>query len=317
MPKTVRLIIMLDAVSWLLWRKLTCPKAMIWISLFLVASAAWSSLNSSDSDVISAARSGSRRDTTRRKHSTWWISWGPFTSSRPNGVTVESTFWNMDKSKGEYIDGLVQDCSNSIANALELLQSCTKPSICPFNWNLKASSFTWGRQRLSVFVLTLLAKQTNITHSLLSKISLSYIPLNVIDNWQITQSSETIVQMITFLFPRLPYPVITRSTKMPAFWDTPHHPMITHTSDSHQIPSQNKTKSKLQIKKIAKNSNFDILQETLHTTHLLKLLDKMYKYEMDPTRTVGGTERTRDAGRTDGRSETNIPPYNFIVQGVS
>ena len=29
----------------------------------------------------------------------------------------------------DYIDGLVQDCSNSIANALELLQSCTKPSI--------------------------------------------------------------------------------------------------------------------------------------------------------------------------------------------
>ena len=27
------------------------------------------------------------------------------------------------------IDGLVQDCSNYIANALELLQSCTKPSI--------------------------------------------------------------------------------------------------------------------------------------------------------------------------------------------
>ena len=26
------------------------------------------------------------------------------------------------------IDGLAQDCSNSIANALELLQSCTKPS---------------------------------------------------------------------------------------------------------------------------------------------------------------------------------------------
>ena len=27
-----------------------------------------------------------------------------------------------------YINGLVQDCSNSIANALGLLQSCTKPS---------------------------------------------------------------------------------------------------------------------------------------------------------------------------------------------
>ena len=29
-----------------------------------------------------------------------------------------------------YIDGLVQDCSDSIANTLEVLHSCTKPSIC-------------------------------------------------------------------------------------------------------------------------------------------------------------------------------------------
>ena len=28
-----------------------------------------------------------------------------------------------------YVDGLVQDYSNSTANTLELLQSCTKPSI--------------------------------------------------------------------------------------------------------------------------------------------------------------------------------------------
>ena len=28
----------------------------------------------------------------------------------------------------KYIDGLVQDCSNSIVNAPELLQSCIKPS---------------------------------------------------------------------------------------------------------------------------------------------------------------------------------------------
>ena len=42
------------------------------------------------------------------------------------------------------------------------------------------------------------------------------------------------------------------------------------------------------------------------------MLGTMYKYEMDPARTIGVTERTRDAGRTDGqtdaRSETNIPP---------
>ena len=33
------------------------------------------------------------------------------------------------------IEGLVQDCSNSIANALELLQSCTKPSVCTLKTN--------------------------------------------------------------------------------------------------------------------------------------------------------------------------------------
>ena len=63
-------------------------------------------------------------------------------------------------------------------------------------------------------------------------------------------------------------------------------------------------------------------------THVLKLLDKMYKYEMDPTRTVGATEQTPDVGRMDGRtggrtdgqmdewSETDIPRNNFIVRGV-
>ena len=29
--------------------------------------------------------------------------------------------------KQVYVDGLVQDCNKSVANALELLQSCTKP----------------------------------------------------------------------------------------------------------------------------------------------------------------------------------------------
>ena len=37
--------------------------------------------------------------------------------------------------------------------------------------------------------------------------------------------------------------------------------------------------------------------------HPLKLLDKMYEYEMDPTRTVSATEQTRDAGQTEGRMD--------------
>ena len=48
----------------------------------------------------------------------------------------------------------------------------------------------------------------------------------------------------------------TRTTRTPAFWDTPRRPMITHTSDSHQIPSQNNTKSKLQILKNCQNFKF-------------------------------------------------------------
>ena len=48
----------------------------------------------------------------------------------------------------------------------------------------------------------------------------------------------------------------TRTTRTPTFWDTPHRPMITHTSGSHQIPSQNKTKSKLQILKNCQKFKF-------------------------------------------------------------
>ena len=54
----------------------------------------------------------------------------------------------------------------------------------------------------------------------------------------------------------------TRTTRTPAFWDTPRHPVITHTSNSHQTPSQKSKQDKVKatnFKKIAKNSNFKIL----------------------------------------------------------
>ena len=45
------------------------------------------------------------------------------------------------------IGGLVQDCSNSIANALELLQSCTKPPIYgtynKYNFEYAAYGIRW------------------------------------------------------------------------------------------------------------------------------------------------------------------------------
>ena len=115
-----------------------------------------------------------------------------------------------------------------------------------------------------------------------------------------------------------------RTTRTPAFWDTvPWLPILVI-----HIRSQVKTRQSqsYKFKKIAKNPNVEILQETLHATHFLKLLDKMSKYEMDPTRTVGSTEWTRNAGRTDGR--TNVltdgqtdgvkpiyPPTTFLCGG--
>ena len=52
--------------------------------------------------------------------------------------------------------------------------------------------------------------------------------------------------------------------------------------------------------------------------HLLKLLDKMYRYEMDPTRTVGATEWTRNVGRRDGGTDgvkLIYPPTNLLSEG--
>ena len=44
----------------------------------------------------------------------------------PNPIPINHRGWVT----GAYIDGLVQDCTNSNALAMELLQACTEPSIC-------------------------------------------------------------------------------------------------------------------------------------------------------------------------------------------
>ena len=57
-------------------------------------------------------------------------------------------YWNLSKSVGHFshqVDGLVQDCSISIANALEILQSCTKPLECTF----AASSVSYHQSDIS------------------------------------------------------------------------------------------------------------------------------------------------------------------------
>ena len=93
--------------------------------------------------------------------------------------------------------------------------------------------------------------------------------------------------------------------------------MITNTTDSYQIPSQNKTKPKLQIwKKKCRKFKFWNRAKILH---FLKLRNKMCKYEMVQARILEVTERTRlcpqTDRRTDGRRETGIPPFQIRWSG--
>ena len=47
------------------------------------------------------------------------------------------------------------------------------------------------------------------------------------------------------------------------------------------------------------------------------LLDKMYEYEMGQTRTLGATERTRDAGRTGGQTDSRTDGVKPIYPPIS
>ena len=53
---------------------------------------------------------------------------------QPTVNTRNCAFMNLGICERVYFDGLMQDCSISSALALEILQSCTKPSICSPAW---------------------------------------------------------------------------------------------------------------------------------------------------------------------------------------
>ena len=107
---------------------------------------------------------------------------------------------------------------------------------------------------------------------------------------------------------------LTGTTRTPEFWDTPTTPwlpiLVIH------IRSQVKTTQSQSYKIKKKCQKIEILQETLHATHLLKLLGKMYKYEMDPTRTVGATERTCVMwdGWMDGRTKKKCQKIEILQE---
>ena len=125
----------------------------------------------------------------------------------------------------------------------------------------------------------------------------------------------------------------TRTTIMPVFWGYSPAPSWLPILLSH-IGCQVRRRQSQSYK--SKNSPkfhfFLILKLTLHETHLLRLLDKICKYEMDPISIIEDTDRTwfcpqtdrRTDGRTDQRTDGQMdkvkpvyPPFNFVEVGAS
>ena len=110
---------------------------------------------------------------------------------------------------------------------------------------------------------------------------------------------------------------LTRTTRTPAFWGYPPPP---HDYPYHWVILDPKSKEDnvkvTNLQKFAKISNFWILKWALHATHLLKLLDKMCKYEMDPMSILEDTERTQFCPQTDRRTRWyQYTPYQLRWSG--
>ena len=113
----------------------------------------------------------------------------------------------------------------------------------------------------------------------------------------------------------------TSTTRTPAFWGyippPPPPPPLPNDYPYHWVildPKSNEDKVRVtNFKNSPKFQIFWILKPALHATHLLKLLDKMCKYEMDPMSIIEDTERTRFCPQTDrwtdGQGDTSIPPF--------
>ena len=95
---------------------------------------------SDDQSILVQVMAWCRQATSHYLSQCWPRSLSPYGFTRPQWVEnkyrtricccelhKKQNIWWLN---AKHIDGSVQTCSNSIANALELLQSCAKPSIC-------------------------------------------------------------------------------------------------------------------------------------------------------------------------------------------
>ena len=106
----------------------------------------------------------------------------------------------------------------------------------------------------------------------------------------------------------------TRTARMPAFWGYPPLPhnylpiLVIH------IRSQVKTRQSqgYKIKEFAKISNLWIMIIVVYLTQLLKLLDKIRKYKMDPASIVEDTEQTQFCPQTDRQTDRQMDKVKSV-----
>ena len=89
-----------------------------------------------------------------------------------------------------YIDDLVKDCSNSTANALELQQSCTKPSIWShykIYYAIQTTALPWEYSKLCLYPIMVQSRQTWLQISQI--LNRAVFQLTV---WYVRHSSQTV-----------------------------------------------------------------------------------------------------------------------------
>ena len=186
--------------------------------------------------------------------------------------------------------------------------------------HLTSAIFVWGLDLVILPLIMYDLKSTNLrVFNLIVSVKMAAILQTTVSN------SFCLTEMVVVWFKshwnlHLVIQCTTRTTRTPAFWGYPPAASWLPIPLSHIGSQVNRRQSQsYKFKEFAKISNFWILKQALHAIHLLKLLDKMCKYEMDPMSIVEDTERTRFCPqtdrRTDGQGETSIPPFQLRWSG--
>ena len=143
---------------------------------------------------------------------------------------------------------LLTSISRGHARGEQLLVTIAAWHPSPSCWlSYRVMMYSWRSITLS------LRKKLTSSTANLEWCHVHFSKIQLLNPWNLTMQSEDTsliiyIHVIWYIF--IPWKLeVTWVTRTPAFWDTPGCPMITHTRDSYQIQSENKTKSKLQILK--------------------------------------------------------------------